>query len=57
MLPESAVTKFAPEMPASACRNFWRNISRANRVSSSPVSKGRSVANLFLKSAVMRSRL
>ena len=54
--PLSAAIKFAPEMPASAAMNFSRKISRANFVSSSPVSSGRSVWNLRLNSAVMRSR-
>ena len=54
--PLSAAIRFAPEMPASAAMNCSRSFSRANFVSSSPVSSGRSVVNLRLNSAVMRSR-
>ena len=38
----SAAMRLAPVMPTSACRNFWRRIWRAKKVSSSPVSRGKS---------------
>ena len=56
-VPVSATMKFAPVMPASACKNFSRKIWRAKEVSSSPVSSGSSVLNMRLKRSVMRSRL